>query len=959
MPRNGETSVNVELGLLLRDRLPTASVSWQNSRVIAEDASFQPDVLVTAPDRTPLVIEAEYEPGRNVEAEATARLGFHVRQVGHPIETVIAVLYPLELEEVVDVTGELRRSRLRFCVHYDDGSRFPETGFVEGSVDDLADMVRTEAVPKRAATLAADQFQLGIDLAEPILRELQLKGSGAVGQIARYLGLSNVQQTQRMACAIVLNAIVFHEHLAGFHRFDPFSKLANQHGGAGKDEVIAVWDEILEIDYWPIFATARTVVNELPAPYAQRLLSTLYGAAEKFTVNGLSNSQDLTGRVFQRLISDRQYLATYYTLPASATLLASLALSKVGHVDWGDGDSVGSMAIADFACGTGALLSAIYREVINRYELSGRDASELHAPMLESVLTGCDVMPSAVHITGSTLSGMQPQRQYAGTNLFTMPYGRRRGDEVAIGSLELLNQTSILALFNTSAPALRTGPHGQGDTEEYVVDIPDRAFDVVIMNPPYTSNTKHRDAEAGVRAAAFAAYETTESDQSAMASKLRHKASGTCYHGHAGLGSAFAALADAKVKPGGIIAFVLPLTALNGSSWRKFREMLTASYTNLSVITLTGDDGKIAFSSDTSIAECLVVARKLKPDESPSSRAQFVSLRRRPENVAQAMTTAKQLNGASDLRSLEDGPYGGSALKVGDEVIGEAIVSGTSEDGSGFGCARLRDAAVGQTAYALSNRKLWLPSLQPIEAVPLVRLFDLADRGPDSQMFIGKQHRGPFDKQPYNPNATYPALWNRKGHDEASFVYQPDSDLVVRPGMEDRANELWHTASRVHIAREFGFNQDTFGAVFTVRPTVGGRSWPSMKLHDPVHEIPVVLWLNSTLGLLTYWWSSSRQQGARGGLTITQMSKLVVPDFRTFTDEQFAAAESLFERFRGAEFKVAFKASNDADRAELDESLVCEVLGLGADVYDAVRLLAGKWCAEPSVHGGRKRVNGG
>ena len=28
--------------------------------------------------------------------------------------------------------------------------------------------------------------------------------------------------------------------------------------------------------------------------------------------------------------------------------------------------------------------------------------------MMEQVLYGCDVMPSAVHITGSTLSGMEP-----------------------------------------------------------------------------------------------------------------------------------------------------------------------------------------------------------------------------------------------------------------------------------------------------------------------------------------------------------------------------------------------------------------------------------------------------------------------------------------------------------------------------------------------------------------------
>ena len=35
--------------------------------------------------------------------------------------------------------------------------------------------------------------------------------------------------------------------------------------------------------------------------------------------------------------------------------------------------------------------------------------------------------------------------------------------------------------------------------------------------------------------------------------------------------------------------------------------------------------------------------------------------------------------------------------------------------------------------------------------------------------------------------------------------------------------------------------------------------------------------------------------------------------------------------------------------------VICDRLGFGEDVYQAVRLLAAKWCAEPSVHGGKKR----
>ena len=35
--------------------------------------------------------------------------------------------------------------------------------------------------------------------------------------------------------------------------------------------------------------------------------------------------------------------------------------------------------------------------------------------------------------------------------------------------------------------------------------------------------------------------------------------------------------------------------------------------------------------------------------------------------------------------------------------------------------------------------------------------------------------------------------------------------------------------------------------------------------------------------------------------------------------------------------------------------MVCNLLGFDQGSYDAVRRLAAKWCAESSVHGGKKR----
>ena len=196
-------------------------------------------------------------------------------------------------------------------------------------------------------------------------------------------------------------------------------------------EVLAAWDDILRINYWAIFAIAKDILEQLPAADAANILRRLTDTAQSVRATGVDNAHDLTGRIFQRLIADRKYLATFYTLPASAALLARLAVAKLcpepaegmEGVDWSDAEAIGRLRIADFACGTGALLSAVYEQIAARHERAGGDPAALHRVMMEEVLYGCDVMPSAVHITGSTLSGVEPSELFNSSRLYTMPYG--------------------------------------------------------------------------------------------------------------------------------------------------------------------------------------------------------------------------------------------------------------------------------------------------------------------------------------------------------------------------------------------------------------------------------------------------------------------------------------------------------------------------------------------------------
>ena len=80
-----------------------------------------------------------------------------------------------------------------------------------------------------------------------------------------------------------------------------------------------------------------------------------------------------------------------------------------------------------------------------------------------------------------------------------------------------------------------------------------------------------------------------------------------------------------------------------------------------------------------------------------------------------------------------------------------------------------------------------------------------------------------------------------------------------------------------------------------------------------------------------------------------------VLDFRELSDEQLATAERIFDEFRELDLLPAYLADADPNRALLDRRVVCDLLGFDEDVYRGVRRLAQKWCAEPSVHGGKAR----
>ena len=963
-----EPTANVALGSLLRSMMPGCIVRSENTQTFSDYPGRHADVLVTADGRSPVTVEAEFEPASNAEKEARERLGLKVENELRAVEASVAVRYPAALERAYDIPAALSESTLSYCVltierrnptpdqEIQAIDRFPESGWLEGSVADLADLVRIVSAPRLDVDTAANALQDGIDRVATILEEMDRSRPNINAAIARILGLDNVPQTRRMAGAILANALVFHEHIAGRHPgIKPVAQVCGPQIGNPQSETLSAWAKILDINYWPIFGVSTEILSSLTAAEAKEILNTLQYTVGQFTMLGLENAHNLTGRVFQRLISDRKYLATFYTLPESAALLARLAVARLDGVDWSDRQAIGRLRVADFACGTGALLSAVYEQIAARHERAGGDLEALHSVLLEDVLYGYDVLPSAVHITAATLAGAQPKIGFRKTHLDSLSYGRLSDNSIAIGSLEFLKSNSQLTFSNFSDPARRISGEGEHPTPHSIAEAEDEGFDLVIMNPPFTRATNHEGSHAAVVNPAFAAFDAKKSEMDAMGKRLNQVGRGTCYHGNAGIASAFAALANKKLKPGGVLALVLPLSAAGGLSWQGFRQMVTAWYDDITVFSITANGKDMSFSSDTGMGECLVVATKRVVTGRNGTDGHFASLTRRPPGLVGAAGLAREVLDLNHIRHIADGPYGGSPLRLGDDLAGEMLVAGQSADGEQWGAVRLSDYALAQTAHALAQSRLWLPG-EPAELpIPIDRLRVVGRLGLVHRDITGPAPRGPFTQETASPTATYPALWNHDAKQETYLVCNPDSQLRVRQGMEAKAELVWQSKSRSHLNLDFRFNSQPLSAAFTDRPSVGGRAWPSVIFDELAFDYAFSLWFNSTLGLISFWWHSNRQQSGRGVTTIRSAESLPILDFRTLTDAQLVKAEEIFEEFRDKELLPAYLADADPNRALLDRRVICDLLGLDESVYQGVRRLAQKWCAEPSVHGGKAR----
>ena len=281
--------------------------------------------------------------------------------------------------------------------------------------------------------------------------------SGACDRLSNILGISIAKgeksekaeerrETAAKVSALVLaNALIFQEQLAATDgRITPLRKLEKDKDimGATAKHWRWIWEEI---NYVPIFQIGERVLEELPtSSNTERPLRALLIEAKSICSEQAALRHDLMGRIYHWLLHHAKYLGTYYTSIPAATLLMKLALAAEWKQDFGDPSELAAFKVADLACGTGTLLMAAAQAFLDVYirrraasgrSLEAHDLSTLHKALMENMLHGYDVLPSAVHLTASTLALLAPEVAFRRMNLYVMPLGMDQAQARSVVSI--------------------------------------------------------------------------------------------------------------------------------------------------------------------------------------------------------------------------------------------------------------------------------------------------------------------------------------------------------------------------------------------------------------------------------------------------------------------------------------------------------------------------------------------
>ena len=755
--------------------------------------------------------------------------------------------------------------------------------------------------------------------------------------------MGSKEDTQKListAGLLLVDAMVFHEIIAATHKEVP--TLSTLMTSANfKKELENSWQYIIDnINYEPVLDITLNILRNIPAsPVVDKQLRLLGNLAYDIASSKVLLKHDLFGRIYHRLLLGNlvKYHATYYTSIPAARLLARLLINLPSGLTAEDvppkyGDE--SLRIIDFACGSGTLLSAIYKEIDAKHRIESEHIKidDLHRYLVEEGIWGFDVLHHAVHLAATVLSLHNPVPVKA-SRLFAL----RLGESKYLGSVNFLSSPDIGQDMLLSG-VTRAGGESISVTKREAKTVTLPNFHICIMNPPFT-----RSVGGNLLFGSLPKKERTEL-QKTLSQLLKEKClSGI---GQAGLGAVSVFIADKYLVENGRIGLVLPRAVLSGVSWKKVREKLLKDYHVEYIITSYETDNHWNFSENTDLSEVLLVARKTH-NEDKSCYTFFVNLWKKPSNELEAIyvgTQLKELYDSAKLYDIENSNASPYHLKLHGKKIGEVYSAKLTENN--FGVYNIfSQMELNRVMLFLRKGIVYLPDQGIVGNIRLGTLSKLkTEIGPDV-----RQVHATFKMSETAAGSIYKTFW---GYDSSiTKTISQTSNAYLEPKNAGQARDLWNKRGRLLIVERAWLSTYTVLATYLNEDVLSNVWWP-IKTEDDTAKA-LAIWLNSTFGVLLLLSIAEVTRGPWVKFKKEHLWEMPIIDVNRIGKKTKTSLFSLYNReVHGKKISESpLKAlpeefANPFVRKEIDDE-ICKTLGLDLKLDTLYKLLA----KEPMITG--------
>lgn len=943
-----EHTFNIQLADVLRD----TNARWREDddmvRPERRRNGKQIDIEIADPGLRHVAIELAY--GGDGDKDAKARLG-------GDIDTAIAVAIPPEFKAMSAraANAALRDgATVRYAV-LQDRYRFPSRGYIEGTVGDLAAIIPVAAVTRERLAKLADEVAAHIDSARENLERV------IPPELAKRL-VANVYQRStltglRTMLVLWLDAMLVQTHLNAAKHDTPELPLANE---VRPSQLADAWRKILRTNWRSIFKPAVDAlvnVSRKNLKETAAALRELLHAVEAIESSRLGDHINIAAELFPKLSEDRKNAAAFYTTPATAELTASLLIREVDDHQWGDMDIFRRMRVADMACGTGTLLRAAYHRVRGLHELHGgttETVATMHKAAMERGITGCDVSAIAAHLATSSLAVMGGGTPYGSTQIGWVDVGNPRGKGCTTGSLELLAESSVDDLF------IEMGGTAAGtDLGEGMIAVTDGSLDYAIMNPPY-SRTRGGQSAFDIAGLNERQRKQCQTRWDHLLKRRARAVGSQDADRRAGMAASFVCLAESKLKPGGRIGVVLPVTAAASDSWKCTRAMIQRAFEDVLVVAKAGrSDGKEALSADTEMGEMLLVATKRKR-EARDGRTEVTAatLNNMPTRQGESGEYARAIAGAMQMLR---GRTGSRPVEAGNDELGSITTCAYGRGGPWTAVGAANPDCINAALSIAAGEGLADDDGMMRFPIPFESIGDVLDPGPTHHL-IGHPHGG-------DPCGAYEmheirnaaqtrgkgcALWKADAKAQTCMVTPPTHKGI--PVDERLAKRLQQKRGRTHYSRGIQWTSQALLVATTQAPTFGGRAWLTVRHDDEAVLKAFVLWGNSTFGLVSHWTQATKTQKGRGMLQVNGIKATPCPKLDRLPPGVLAEAADTFEQLKDTPMLPACQSHADPVRHQIDDAVIAMMALPRRRGREAVARIRDLWCAEPSVHGDNRQA---